>query len=97
MWPPPRGCLDKSIIRKVFERQRPELACCLEPIRKRRRVIIDLKIDCDGHVSEAGVGSDLPLDPVRETCLTTVLKTWRFAPPRGFIQVRYPLDVVPAP
>ena len=96
LWPPASGCLDKSIIRRVFHRQQPELACCLEPIRERNRIIIDLKIDCDGVVTEASVGSDFPLDALRQTCLTTVLKTWRFAPPRGFIMVRYPLRVVPA-
>ena len=96
LWPPAQGCLDRSIIRKVFVRQQPELACCLRPIRERNRIIIDVKIDCDGIVTEASVGSDFPLSPLKETCLTAVLKTWRFVPPRGHIMVRYPLRVVPA-
>jgi hypothetical protein len=96
LWPPVQGCLDRSIIRKVFVRQQPELACCVRPIRERNRIIIDVKIDCDGIVTEASVGSDFPLDALRETCLTTVLKTWRFVPPQGFVHVRYPINVVPA-
>jgi hypothetical protein len=95
--PPIFGCLDKSIIRRVFRQQREELVCCAQALPVGAgplKVVVRFRIDERGRVDDVTVAPQAASPPERalERCLATVVSSWRWRPGGwGSILVSYPL------
>lgn len=100
--PPPKGELDKELVRKVVQRHLGDVRSCYEQSLKRAptlsgKVTVAFIISATGEVASARVETSTAQSPELEACLVNRVLSWRFPEPYGGeVAVAYPFVFTPA-
>ena len=88
------GALDPNVVANEIRRRKGAIIACYERALKRNpnlsgKVELQFTVSAIGKVTGADIGTDTLHDDEVGSCITSIVRTWRFPPPEGGGEVHF--------